>query len=97
MLDMIQGPLTRIAEILERVVSFLTTPLEFLGGIFGFQHGGYVPEDMIAGLHKGEYVIPAHGGSAPINITMNNNISSEVDADAIIDRMFRRIEREMRL
>lgn len=51
-------------------------PVNGPGGVMGpgFQHGGYVPTNMLARLHAGEYVIPA---SRVSNITHNTRTIGE--------------------
>ena len=62
-----------------------------LSMIPGFQTGGYVGETGMYQLHQGETVIPAHMqgmtmNSSP-NITINANINSDMDLQALADRL----------
>jgi hypothetical protein len=47
-------------------------PFEGLADIPKFEKGGYVPHDMIAMVHKGEYVVPAGGGAQTITVNAPN-------------------------
>jgi len=63
-------------------------------GYTGYQHGGTIPFNMMALLHRGERVTPewenrGHGGGRMINITVNGG---NRDAGQIADAVIQRIE-----
>ena len=70
--------------------------------IFGYQKGGYVPEDMFAFLHKGEFVLPSSAIASPtaslisqpktVNLTFYQDIANRSDAEFVV----KTIEKVMR-
>jgi len=56
----------------------------------------YVPQDMIAQIHKGEAIIPAaqnRGGTGGVNVIITgNNISSGRDTEKLLDDMVRKLK-----
>lgn len=52
--------------------------IDYLNSVQGFAHGtSYVPEDMLAFLHKGEAVIPSSENNQGVNIHVAGSILSE--------------------
>ena len=74
--------------------SIIGKGFKFIGGLLGsFQTGGVVPQTGPYLLHQGETVVPTNQGGglgAPINISVNANVSSDYDVRRIADELKRR-------
>lgn len=96
------------APIWRKILALVSPIPSSIAGLFGYQHGGYVPYTGPAMLHAGEYVTPAGrvgagvGGGAIYNITNNfeiNNpiLGSEMDVDRLKQRLDGLYKRDMGL
>ena len=56
-----------------------------------FDKGGYVSDDMVGLLHKGEYVMP-RAQTHTVNLYVNNTVGNNADVNSIADAILRRIE-----
>jgi hypothetical protein len=68
-----------------------------------FKEGGFVPEDMLALIHAGEYVVPAHEvaaatvGGGPSGVTFQNCQFSGVTQELVSDIMNRAVKAARRV
>ena len=61
-----------------------------VGGLMGFQYGGFVPRTGLYVLHAGEYVTPAGGGIVfSPSITIHATLTQPMDIRAVADELER--------
>ena len=93
--EIINGLIIPPLEEMSSLMYDLFRPLSMLNSITGsirsFDRGGYVSDDMIGLLHKGEYVMP-RTQTHTVNLYVNNTVGNNADVNSIADAILRRIE-----